>query len=89
MYYHLQLTHLFVWDTTGFDDGIQTPSPIVHPVLFNSRAICTLSEGLKPRPSWLGSPALAHSVNSDNDITTFYGADRDVFVRLCFKIKQS
>jgi hypothetical protein len=48
--------------TTGFDDGIPTPSPIVHPVLFNSRAICTPSEGLKPRPSWLGSPALAHSV---------------------------
>jgi len=23
------------------------------------------------------------------DITTFYGADRDVFGRLCFKIKQS
>jgi hypothetical protein len=31
----------------------------------NSRAICTPSEGLKPRPSWLGSPALAHSVHSD------------------------
>ena len=65
MYYHLQLTHLFVWDTTGFDDGIPTPNPIVHPVLFNSRAIYTPSEGLKTRPSWLDSPALAHSINSD------------------------
>jgi hypothetical protein len=39
-FYHLQLTHFFVCDTTGFDDGIPTPSPIVHPVSLQRRQIC-------------------------------------------------
>lgn len=42
-----------------------TPSPIVHLVSFNSRAICTPSGGTRPLPPWLGSPALVHSVDSD------------------------
>lgn len=80
--FKLILKHFDVWDTTRFVDVVPTPSPIVHPVTFNFRAICTPSRRLKS-PVLLGSAFPRwHTPSIRIRLLDLFGADQGVFGRL-------